>query len=237
MFFRLKTQKRQYGDLLTAYLVETRRIDKRPRQVIRDYLGSIRADDVGDCEKRLAFWNAIDRKCKQLKVRQTYKMRAALRNRVPPGYKVGDAWSTPLHVIEDGCRVIGSYGFDPCSSDYANQFVQAAHYFAPADDSLWQTWPRVRSIWMNPLYSEPWPWVEKLITHYKAGRVEEALILLHTRSMSNGWFIDYVKQYPHSTMKRLHFHHEYLTQKHSAPDGSVIVYIGNDAQRFKEVFP
>jgi len=44
------------GDLLIAQLVESKRVDGKPRQKVIAYLGSIRLHDVKMARHRLAFW-------------------------------------------------------------------------------------------------------------------------------------------------------------------------------------
>lgn len=44
------------GDLLVAQLVESKRVDGKPRQKVIAYLGSIRLHDLNRARSRLAFW-------------------------------------------------------------------------------------------------------------------------------------------------------------------------------------
>jgi hypothetical protein len=56
VYVRWKRRARRSGTLLSAYVVESRRLAGKPRQTILAYLGSIRQDQVDQIGRRLDFW-------------------------------------------------------------------------------------------------------------------------------------------------------------------------------------
>jgi hypothetical protein len=74
-----------------------------------------------------------------------------------PGVKRldSDAWFTPPKYIEAARAVLGGIGFDPYSSDDAQQIVRADAYCTLDNPNPTRgvSWPKVASCWMNPPYS------------------------------------------------------------------------------------
>lgn len=76
-----------------------------------------------------------------------------------------DDWYTPAYIIE----ALGvHFDLDPCSPPGGVPTVAlcAEHppaVFTEADDGLAQRW--YGTVWLNPPYSDQWPWVEKLVEH------------------------------------------------------------------------
>jgi hypothetical protein len=66
-----------------------------------------------------------------------------------------DAWFTPPKYIEAARAVLGGIGFDPYSSDDAQQIVCADVYCTLDNPNPTRgvSWPKVGSCWMNPPYS------------------------------------------------------------------------------------
>lgn len=52
------TSPRWHGDLLIAQLIESKRIDGKPRQKVIAYLGSIHLNDINRARTRLTFWRS-----------------------------------------------------------------------------------------------------------------------------------------------------------------------------------
>ena len=75
------------GDLLTATLVECRRVDGKPRQQVVSYLGSVRLELIESHRiHHLYFWDAVSERLDRLEGRLDDKVRrrieAALARRV-----------------------------------------------------------------------------------------------------------------------------------------------------------
>lgn len=84
---------------------------------------------------------------------------------------------TPRWVIDAARVVLGRIDLDPATSEAAQAVVCATRYYTQADNGLAQPW--AGRVWCNPPYSDPLPWVKKLIAHYRAGDVPAALLLLN----------------------------------------------------------
>lgn len=142
-----------------------------------------------------------------------------------------DDWYTPQKYIDAARRVLGAIDLDPASSQKAQRIVQAARYFTIADDGLAHPW-QARSLWLNPPYSAPGPWVEKLIGEHEAGHVGAAILLVYVAT-DTSWFQG-LWNYPICFVRgRIQFNNR---RGRSNPRGSVFVYLGSDRARFIELF-
>lgn len=108
-------------------------------------------------------------------------------------------WYTPAKYIEAARRVMSSIDLDPASCALANETVKATHCYTKDDDGLAQAWQG--RAWLNPPYSlEGTPrgmispresivklWIQRLISEYKGGHVQEA-ILLTKADPKQRWF-------------------------------------------------
>jgi hypothetical protein len=70
---------------------------------------------------------------------------------------------TPESFINFALDALGikAFDLDPCSSLEANQIVRANAFYTINHDGLERLW-MARSIWMNPPFSNPAPWVNRL---------------------------------------------------------------------------
>ncbi|MFM0165737.1 DNA N-6-adenine-methyltransferase [Paraburkholderia sediminicola] len=66
-----------------------------------------------------------------------------------------DAWFTPPVYIEAARAALGGIGFDPYSSDAAQDVVRAEQYCTLSNPNPERgvSWPKVGTCWMNPPYS------------------------------------------------------------------------------------
>ena len=146
----------------------------------------------------------------------------------------GDEWTTPSHVLDLTRAVLGRISLDPASSAFAQQRVSADRFFTKADGSLDLPWLG-ESVWLNPPYSNPRPFVDKLRAEVVAGNVGRALLLVNTSS-STGWFQALVSQYPTCLWRsRIRFVHPQRSGDRPRYD-STFVYLGDGDRRFAEVF-
>lgn len=88
-------------------------------------------------------------------------------------------WYTPADYIEAARTVLGSIDLDPASSHQANEVVKAATYYNVETDGLAQGWQG--KVWMNPPYTTSLitRFVAKLCSHFAAGDVREAIVLVN----------------------------------------------------------
>lgn len=71
-----------------------------------------------------------------------------------------DEWYTPKYIFD----ALGlDFFLDPCSPPNGVPWIPAVAWYSIEDDGLSRTW-RGR-VWLNPPYSQPWVWVDKLRAH------------------------------------------------------------------------
>lgn len=89
-----------------------------------------------------------------------------------------DDWYSPAWLVEAARQVLGGIELDPASCDAAQKVVQAGAYFTKADDGLAISW-FAETVWLNPPYSQPLPWIQKLLRAFDGDDVEAALVLVN----------------------------------------------------------
>jgi len=141
-----------------------------------------------------------------------------------------DEWYTPPRYLALGRAVLGGIDLDPASSPKAQRTVQAGRYYTRADDGLAQRW--AGRVWLNPPYSAPGVWTERLISEYEAGHVTAAILLVYNATDTT-WFQP-LWNYPICFKRgRIQFHNR---PGRSNTRGSCFVYFGPHVERFSEVF-
>lgn len=87
-----------------------------------------------------------------------------------------DDWYTPPYIIE----ALGlTYDLDPCSPKGGVPWIPATHHYSEEDDGLLQPWEG--RVWLNPPYSEPWPWLDRLREH------GNGIALVPADTANRGW--------------------------------------------------
>ena len=94
-------------------------------------------------------------------------------------------WITPRPFIHLAKSVMGDIDLDPASSDAARRNVQARRYFTPERDGL-----RERGLDASGSSAAgrgaTAPFTKKLISDYRSGNVDEAIILV-PNSLDTAW--------------------------------------------------
>jgi phage N-6-adenine-methyltransferase len=141
-------------------------------------------------------------------------------------------WYTPEKVIDLVIEVFGQIDLDPCSNsdDPISANVPARKYYTAQTDGLTQQW--FGKVYMNPPYGdEIGPWIEKLVSEFKSGRVVEALALVPART-DTAWIqplYDYALCFVRGRLK-------FVGAVNGAPFPSLIAYLGPDNDLFFDCF-
>ena len=91
-----------------------------------------------------------------------------------------DQWFTPPSVFAAlGLR----FDLDPASPPGGVPWIPADRYYTESDDGLTQPWNGL--VWLNPPYSAPAPWIERLYQHGQG-------VALLPGDTGTAWFHDYV---------------------------------------------
>ena len=103
------------------------------------------------------------------------------------GFTGNNEWYVNSSVIRAANRVMGGIDCDPASCKEAQKTVQAGVYFTKEDDGLTMDW--IGRIFLNPPYNakDMVAFIGKLLAEIKAGRVTEAIVLVHNRA-DTPWF-------------------------------------------------
>ena len=79
---------------------------------------------------------------------------------------------------------MGGIDLDPASDAEAQKVVKAERFYDEEVNGLQQPWQG--RIWLNPPWSDPQPWLEKLIVE----KVDQAIVLT-TNATETEWFQDF----------------------------------------------
>ena len=147
--------------------------------------------------------------------------------------KKSDCCYTPLHIVDLVKRVLGEIDLDPCADD--GKHIPSQLHYTAKDDGLSKPWHG--RIFFNPPYSCPGKWVAWFLQEYAALRVTEAIALLPAATDTN-WLSPVLKTQPVCFWKgRIKFLDEnYKPMRQGARQSHVLVYWGENWQKFKEVF-
>jgi hypothetical protein len=178
------------------------------------------AEDKDTLLLRLQDENAVE-KAPADKFETLHYMRLAASSASPE-------WYTPKHVVDLAAQVLGQIDLDPCW--HPDSPVNATATFIEQQDGLAQEW--AGRVYLNPPYGRAIDgWVERLVTEYESGRVQEAVALVPAR-VDTEWFRR-LDDYPRCFISgRLTF----SNADNPAPFPSAVVYLGNDVAKFHRIF-
>lgn len=140
---------------------------------------------------------------------------------------------TPKEFADAARLVMGGITLDPASSETANRRIRADYYFD--HHGLDKTW--FGSVWMNhPFNRVNNPlWINKLVNSWNAGEIDEACCITFAAT-SETWFrplLSFKQCFIHG---RTNYYLPDGTKKTGVTKGSVITYLGDDDETFKDVF-
>ncbi|MFA7121436.1 MAG: DNA N-6-adenine-methyltransferase [Bacilli bacterium] len=141
-------------------------------------------------------------------------------------------WYTPPEIVEAVRDLFGGrIDLDPCSNSHEAPNVPALAHLTRDDDGLSRPWSG--RVYLNPPYGKGiGPWIEKVREEYEAGRVTAAVVLVKAATDTR-WFRVLSERFPRCEVAgRLKF----SGCKAPAPFPSVLFYLGDEVQRFAEVF-
>jgi len=154
-----------------------------------------------------------------------------------------NSWLTPDYIIDAVKKVLGEIDLDPFSSEEANRRIKARYIFIENDSAFDNTWPFVRSVFINPPYGQGLiaKAIEKLIEEYKKGIFEEGILLVNNAT-DTLWFhsvLPFVSARC-DTKGRIKFipATEAGAQKNTSSNtrGQVLFFFGKNAKRFEKEF-
>ena len=146
--------------------------------------------------------------------------------------KSSDCWYTPPYIVELVVQVLGEIDLDPCADD--GKHIKAQRHYIACDDGLTREWEG--RVFMNPPYSQPSVWMEKLQAEIKSERVTEAIALVPAATDTK-WLSLVLKSQPVCFWTgRIKFLSEDYQPRNSARQSHVLVYWGLRSERFREVF-
>lgn len=143
-----------------------------------------------------------------------------------------DCWYTPDNVMQLVTDVLTTIDLDPCADD--GKHIKASQHFTFADDGLSKTWGG--RVFMNPPYSKPSAWIDKLQQEFASGRVTEAIALVPASTDTN-WLHPLLHSQLVCFWKgRIKFLDVSYQPKSPARQSHCLIYWGNNPERFREVF-
>lgn len=161
-----------------------------------------------------------------------------------PAEKDGDENYTPPYIIKAAREVLGKIDLDPASCATAQRVVLATVYLTKANDSLQPQVPWLGRVWLNPPFSKPAPFTNKLIEEYEAGRTKAAILLVNNGTETQWGQALLSRPYPVCFVgahvggrSRIDF---WQTDPDEPRTGNryaqMIFYLGKEPDKFREVF-
>ena len=148
----------------------------------------------------------------------------------------GDEWYTPAEYIEAARRVMGSIDLDPASCAMAQTVVKADVYLTKTENGLSQRWIR-ENVWLNPPYSNPAKWVEKVLAEYESSSpfTKQAVVLVNNATETE-WFQSLLKRFPVCMLSRRIAFWRHDQNGITARQGQAIFYLGPNVSAFINEF-
>lgn len=154
-----------------------------------------------------------------------------------------DEYYTPPYIIEAARQVLGKIDLDPASCTLAQKVIKANVFINKANNSLDKRYPWLGRVWLNPPFSNPAPFIAKLIDEYDAGRVKAAITLVNNGTETQ-WGQSLLRRYPVCFVGAHDGKGSRLAFWRTDPDeprtgnryAQMIFYLGPKVETFREVF-
>ncbi|WP_422759564.1 DNA N-6-adenine-methyltransferase [Microcoleus anatoxicus] len=164
-----------------------------------------------------------------------------LKSAAPP--KDPDSWRTPntkdQPVVSLVRQALGEIWLDPCSNSGSSSTIPAAVRYYKNDDGLAPQNIWNKTVFINPPFSDPLPWVERCCLEIARGNVSAAIMLLKSGTVSNVGTGELISRYASAVCHwrgRINF----LNDDGYAVKGSdfdcVLVYFGDRLDLFRKAF-
>lgn len=160
-------------------------------------------------------------------------------NRGQKPWKPGDERCTPRWFARVVHRFVPRFAFVPCHCPGSHiRHRVGLGYDDDSLDSRWR-WHRYTSVWLQPPYSDPEPFCERLVAAWlirRAGRLRTDALMLGRGDWTTAWFRQLARYGPAVLLeRRLAFELEGRTDA-GAKFPSVLFYLGTRPQAFRAHF-
>lgn len=142
-------------------------------------------------------------------------------------------WYTPSFIIEAARESMGNIDLDPASNKLANETVKAENYYTIYDNGLTKKW--YGNVWLNPPYSQPE--ISNFSNKVTALEFTQACVLVNNAT-ETAWFQNMMSKCTCVCFLkgRVKYNDKNGTPANSPLQGQAVLYFGNNAQNFSEVF-
>lgn len=164
----------------------------------------------------------------------------SLKSAAPPADP--DCWRTPNTKDQPIVDLVkkalgGSIWCDPCAD--AGHRISASVHYNRSDDGLadHQTWSK--TVFINPPFSNPLPWVEKCCLSIARGNVSAAIMLLKAGAVSNVGTGELINKYASAVCHwrgRINFLNDSGNPVKGSDFDCVLVYLGDRLDLFRQAF-
>jgi hypothetical protein len=151
-------------------------------------------------------------------------------------YTGENEWFTPEPWLQLAREALGEIDLDPASHVLAQERVQAKRFFTAADNGLERPW--CGKVWLNPPYCRALlsPFIEKLVSEYASGAVEQAILLTHNYTDTE-WFHTAARSARTICFPRGRIRFLAPSGDECAPtQGQTLFYFGRDDEAFQRTF-
>lgn len=146
--------------------------------------------------------------------------------------QVGEGANTPSHLVKLVIQVLGAIDLDPCAED--GKHIPVRQHYTAADNGLEKEWNG--RLFLNPPQESPGLWIEKLIREIKSNRVTEAIALV-AAATNTEWLSKLLATQGVCFWRgQIQFLDADYLPTAPAQQSYVLVYWGNNQEKFREVF-
>jgi ParB family chromosome partitioning protein len=144
---------------------------------------------------------------------------------------------TSRQIITCVHRCFGRPDLDPASCAEANRTVRARRYFDRTANGLKRDWI-ARTVFLNPPFErgviQDFLW--KFLLEFEYGHFAEGIVIVRPGFLTSQWFWPFIR---YGVQCVPHRRPEYVGpkgEKTSAPQGTLIFYLGNRREQFRSAF-